>query len=130
MKKSRTHQCREDHVQFITLWQDGIPMAEIAYRLSLSKAQMANHLTKVVDAELARPKSSYEVVLADELPRAVTKLFPAAPLFKIETVGDGLILTPYSPKKVKKITDDQMAEDASEICDDLASSDPTADSQA
>ena len=131
MSKSRIHRCNEDHVLFTSLWEKGVPAAEIAYILDLSKPQMANHLTKAVEADLDRTRPSYEVVSPKELPRNLKKmLFSDAPLYKVESAGDGLVLTPYAPEKVKKVTDDQMAEEASEICDDLAGADPTAEVQA
>jgi len=95
---SRVQLYRATHALFISLWQNGIPTAEIAYLLNLSKAQLAKHLAEVVEADLERPKPAYDVILVEELPRGVAKMLSAsAPLIKVETSGDGLILRPYDP---------------------------------
>lgn len=116
---SRVHQYRADHAHFISLWQKGIPTAEIAYLLNLSKAQLAKHLAEVVEADLERKKPAYDVILVEELPHCLKKnpSFADVPMGKVESCGEGFVLTPYNPKQEEQDKGDEISEAPAEVQD-------------
>lgn len=127
---SRVHRYRADHALFCQLWTEGLPTVEIAYLLNLSKAQLAKHLAEVVEADLERPKPAYDVILVEELPHCLKKKpsFAYVPMCKVESAGDGLVLTGYDPEQVEHGDGAEIAE-ADTYCEDFAESEASAESQ-
>jgi len=100
LKKSRRQKYQEDHGNFERFWMQGMPTTEIAYILSLSKAQVLKHLGDIDNSGIVRQLPSYDVIRFDDLPSQITRLLSSfAPLCKLDVNGYGLILTPYDPKK-------------------------------
>jgi len=116
---SRVHRYRADHALFCQLWTEGLPTVEIAYLLNLSKAQLAKHLAEVVEADLERPKPAYDVILVEELPRCLRRhpAFSDVPMGKVESCGEGFVLTPHDPEQEEQDKGDEISEAPAEVQD-------------
>ena len=102
----RVRAYRECHEAFVAMWKEGFHLLEIAQRLHLSPAQLQKH---GFEARMEpRTEPDYECLRVCMLPETMRTMLPFADdsaLVKIETYGEGLIITLMPSSEATKASD-------------------------
>lgn len=99
--KSHKDADKETHVEFLKLFVDGRPLAEIQYLLGLKKAQMDKHVSDAISKGVMPGKTQYNCTFWEKLSAEAQAIMPAGSqgkLVKIEGDPDSVVITLYDPQ--------------------------------